>query len=92
MSEAAILWIFGAVISLQTAIVGAIAAALWVHVGHCRETASTLASIMTTVERIKEDIGDHESGIRRDIREHTSALFKLDARMETLERHEDDDR
>jgi len=90
MSETAILWIFGAVISLQTAMVGAIAAALWVHVGHCKAVAAGIARIEANQQRQSQDIGDHDHGMRRDIREHTTALFKLDARVETLERSQEE--
>ncbi len=74
MSETSILWIFGAVISLQMAMVGAIAAALWVHVGHCRETAATMARIEAEIARIMRDIGDHASGMRGDIHSHGGDL------------------
>lgn len=90
MSEITILWIVGTVITLQTAIVGAIAAALWVHVGHCKEIAASMARVEVNQERITQDVGDHDHGMRRDIREHTGALFKLDARVETLERRRDE--
>lgn len=86
MDPSTFFWIIGAVISLQMTIVGAIAAALWVHVGHCKDVAAGIARIEANQERMTEDIGDHHSGIRGDIREHTTALFKLDARVETLER------
>lgn len=85
MSEATILWLFGTVITIQTAAIGAIGAALWTHVGHCKDVASKIAEIGTDVKRLKEDVGDHNRGIRGDIREHTSVLFKLDARVESLE-------
>ena len=61
---------------------------LWEHVQHCKDVAGKLAEIGSDVKRIKEDIGDHHHGIRGDIREHATALFKLDARVETLERQE----
>lgn len=85
MDPATFFWILGAVISLQMAVVGAIAAALWVHVGHCKDVAAGLARIEENQKRMSGDIGDHHSGLRGDIREHTTQLFKLDARVESLE-------
>lgn len=70
--------------------IATIAKLLWNHVEHCKEVHSKLAEIAGDVKRIQSDIGNHETGIRRDIREHTGALFKLDARVETLERNEDE--
>lgn len=89
MSETAVLWLFGTVIALQTTAIGAIVAALWAHVGHCKDVASRLAEVGTDVKRLKEDVGDHNHGLRGDIRAHTTAIFKLDARMELFERRND---
>lgn len=84
MSESVLLWMFG---GFLTAFLG-LAGALWKHVSQCRSTNVVIAEIAGDVKRIKEDIGDHDKGMRRDIREHTSALFKLDAKIEALQRQE----
>lgn len=72
--------------------IATIARLLWSHVDHCKSVHSKLAEIGSDVKRIQQDIGDHDRGMRRDIREHTSALLRLDARVETLERAREDER
>lgn len=68
--------------------IATIAKLLWNHVEHCKEVHAKLAEIGSDVKRVKEDIGDHKSGIRGDIRDHNTKLFKLDARVEALGRGE----
>lgn len=92
MSEGTILWLFGTIIALQTTALGALGVALWTHVGHCKDVASKLAEIGSDVKRLKEDVGDHDHGIRGDIREHTSLLFRLDSRVESLEERQEHQR
>ena len=82
MTESVLLAVF----SVIAATLAAIAGLLWRHVEHCKEVHARLAEIGSDVKRIKEDIGDHKSGIRGDIRDHNTKLFKLDARVEALER------
>jgi hypothetical protein len=86
VSETAILWIFGTVIALQTTIVGAIAAALWVHIGHCKDAASSMARIETNVERLTEDIGTHETGIRGTVHKTANRMTEHESRLIALER------
>lgn len=86
MSEATTLWIFGTIVSVLLLATGTLGKLLWEHVQHCKDVASKLAEIGSDVKRIKEDIGNHDSGIRKDIRDHTREIFKHDARIENIER------
>lgn len=90
MSEAVTLWILGTIVTVLILAIGALGKALWEHVQHCKDVSSKLAEIGADVKRIQVDVGDHDHGLRRDIRKHTEALFKLDARVETLEREDDE--
>jgi hypothetical protein len=80
------LWIFGAVITLQTAIVGAIAAALWVHVGHCKEIAAAMARVEARVERLSIDIGTHDTGLRGAVHETANRVTEHALKISMLER------
>lgn len=86
MSETAILWIFGAVITLQTTIVGAIAAALWVHVGHCKEITAAMARVEAKVERLTIDIGTHDTGLRGAVHEAANRVTEHGLKISMLER------
>lgn len=86
MDTAVTLWIFGAVIALQTAIVGAIATALWVHVGHCKEIAAAMARVETSVERLTVDIGTHDTGLRGHVHETSNRVTEHGLKISMLER------
>lgn len=86
MSESTLLWLFGAIVTLQTTVIGAVVTALWVHVGHCKTIAATMARIEATVERVCIDIGTHETGLRGQVHDQQEALLKMDGRLVALER------
>lgn len=86
MDTTVILWIFGAVIALQTTIVGAIAAAFWVHVGHCKDVAAAMARIETSVDRLTVDIGTHDTGLRGHVHETANRVTEHGLKIAMLER------
>ena len=88
MSEVTILWIFGAVIALQTTIVGAIAAAFWAHVNHCKEIAAAMARIEANVERLTLDIGTHDSGLRGHVHATSNRVTEHGLKIAMLERRQ----
>ncbi len=81
MSESQLIWLFGACFSLSALAIGLIAR----HVLYCKDVGENIASIKTTVESIKAEIGTHESGIRGQLHSHQNALVRLDSRVESLE-------
>lgn len=85
MSETTTLWLFGTLITLLTIVIGAIAAALWAHVGHCKETSATVARIDTNLKRVMDDVGSHETGLRGQV--HSVAKFadQLEKRVAAIE-------
>jgi len=89
MSQEVTLWIFGVIITLQSAIVGAIAAALWVHVGHCKEIAAAMARLQATVERLAQDIGTHDTGLRGAVHETANRVTEHGLKIAMLERIQD---
>jgi hypothetical protein len=78
MSEAAILWLFGTVIAVLTAIISGMAGWIFVHSRDCRDfrvnTAASLASILTKLDRVQNDIGDHNSGLRGQVHKLSSDI------------------
>lgn len=78
MTESAILWLFGTVITVQTIVLAALASAIWNHVRDCGrfrvEQATLLGRISATLERVKEDIGDHGSGLRGQVHKLASDI------------------
>ena len=85
MDEATILWVLGAIISLQTVVVGALGAIFWQHILHCRDIGAGVARLEEQVKRIAEDIGTHETGLRGTVHRSANAVMLLDARVERLE-------
>lgn len=88
MDPATFFWIIGAVITLQMAIVGAIAAALWVHASHCKEITAAVARIEATVERLSADIGTHDTGLRGAVHQVANRATEHGMRLALLERQE----
>lgn len=88
MSETSILWLFGTLISLLTIVIGAIAAALWAHIGHCKEVSGAVARIDANVTRLTQDIGTHETGIRGSIHELANRVTEHAMKIALLERGE----
>jgi len=86
LSETSTLWLFGTLISLLTIVIGAIAAALWAHVGHCKDVASAVARIETNVTRLTQDIGTHETGLRGAVHEVANRVSEHGMRISMLER------
>lgn len=86
MDPSTFFWIIGVVISLQMAVVGALAAALWVHASHCKEISAAVARIEATVERVCIDIGTHDTGLRGAVHETANRVTEHGMRIAMLER------
>ena len=68
MDQQVILWVLGVMITLLTVVIGALAQAMLTHTKDCRDFRITLAasnaSVSTKLDRVIEDIGDHQTGLR----------------------------
>jgi len=80
-----LLWALGILVTVQIAVVGFIAKALWTHVVECRRVGETLAGMASDISRIKEDIGNHESGIRGRLHEIGGLVNEQELRIHMLE-------
>lgn len=86
MDQTTLLWLFGTLITLLTIVIGAIAAALWAHVGHCKDVAGVVARIDTNLDRVMADIGSHETGLRGAVHEVSNRVTEHSMRIGLLER------
>jgi hypothetical protein len=69
--------------------IGTIAKLLWGHIEHCKVINAKLASIETKVDRVIQDIGTHETGMRGTVHKTANRLIEHEARLMVLERGKD---
>jgi hypothetical protein len=86
MNEQAILWIFGMLITCIVAVMGFLASHLWTHVVECHQVGQKVSSLDRDVERMKEDIGTHDTGMRGEIHRNNNTLTQHELRLTSLER------
>lgn len=71
MTESATLWLFGTVITVLGLVIGGIVGWIFAHSKDCLDfrvaTAASLAAIVVKLDRVIDDIGDHESGLRGSV-------------------------
>lgn len=67
---------------------GAIGWLASLFVGHLREcrqvqkdNATSIATIIATLQRIENEIGDHETGLRGRLHDHQTEILKLNGRL-----------
>lgn len=83
MNETALLWLLGILI---TVVIG-LAIAIFNHVRECREPRSQLATLESEVNRIKEDIGTHDSGMRGHIHQIANDVSQVAVNVNNLMWH-----
>lgn len=80
MSESAILWIFGILVTINSGIVGVLFLMLWGHIRDCRksgdERAGMLATLQAQQNTILREIGDHETGLRGSLHQLRNEVFQ----------------
>lgn len=82
----AIQWAVGVLVLIQMAVIGFIGSRLWTHVVECKATGATVASIGVDVERMKQDIGTHDTGMRGAIHRIATHATEIEMRTALLER------
>lgn len=81
-----LLWAIGILITVLMAIMGFFATQLWGHVVECRQIMARLEGISKDVERMKSDIGTHDSGMRGHIHATANLCTQHEMRLTVLER------
>ena len=82
----AIQWAIGVLVIIQTAVIGFIGSRLWTHVVECKGVGEKVARIDADVERMKEDIGTHDAGLRGEVHRTSSMVTQHELRILNLER------
>lgn len=60
----ALQWAVGILTTINLAALGFIGSQLWAHVVECKSVATDVAYMKADVERMKQDIGTHDTGLR----------------------------
>lgn len=79
-------WALGILVVIQMGIMGWFATQLWAHVGECRRLGNEVEGLSRDVERMKEDIGTHDTGIRGAIHKTAQLCTAHEMRLAILER------
>lgn len=79
-------WAIGILVVIQIPIIGFIGSRLWTHVVECKGVGEKVARIDADVERMKEDIGTHERGMRGELHRTSSTVTQHELRLVNLER------
>ncbi len=78
-------WAMGLLLTGLLAVMGFFASALWAHVSECRQFSARLEGIAADVERMKRDIGTHDSGMRGQLHDTANLCAALDKRLTLLD-------
>lgn len=79
-------WAIGILVLILMGIMGFFATQLWGHVVECRQLMARLEGISRDVERMKEDIGTHSTGLRGTVHETNNMCTQHELRITILER------
>lgn len=79
-------WAIGLLVTLNMTVTGWIAARLWTHVTECRTVGEKVASHNADLERMKQDIGTHDTGMRGNLHETANLCTQHELRISLLER------
>ena len=79
-------WAIGILVTVNTVLLGFIGNALWAHVVKCGHVSAQNAGVAKDVERMKEDIGTHDSGMRGDLHRTSTMCTQHELRITLLER------
>jgi DNA topoisomerase IA len=81
-----LLWALGIIVTLETAIIAFVGSRLWTHVVECHSTGGKVAALERDVERMKEDIGTHDTGMRGAIQHTATMVLEHELKLNILER------
>lgn len=79
-------WAIGILVTVNTAVLGFLAKMQIAHERECRQASSRIASLEVDLERMKEDIGTHDSGMRGAIHKTANIATRLEMKIAALER------
>ena len=79
-------WAIGILVVILMGIMGFFATQLWGHVVECRQLMARLEGVSKDVERMKEDIGTHDTGLRGEVHTVSTYCTQHEMRITNLER------
>lgn len=79
-------WAIGILVVTLMAVMGFFATQLWGHVVECRQLMARLEGISKDVDRMKEDIGTHSTGMRGHLHGTANLCAQHELRITLLER------
>ena len=79
-------WALGILTTINMALLGFIGSRLWTHVVECKSVATDVAFMKADVERMKQDIGTHDTGMRGNVHKVSNLCMEHEMRIATLER------
>ena len=82
----ALQWAIGVLVIIQMAVIGFIGSRLWTHVVECRGVGEKVSAMDRDLERMKEDIGTHDTGMRGAIHRTATHVTEMEMRLSSLER------
>lgn len=81
MTETAILWVAGTIITVLLLVIAGIARMMLAHAKDCRDfrvkLSGDIATLQGDVSRVMRDIGDHETGLRGSFHELRNRMTPL---------------
>jgi hypothetical protein len=79
-------WAIGILVSIDIVVTGFVATQLWAHIKQCGLVIDRLSGVAKDVERMKEDIGTHDTGMRGELHKHGSLLTAYGLRLDTKDK------
>lgn len=79
-------WAIGILVVILIGIMGYFATQLSAHVAECRQLLARLEGVSKDVERMKEDIGTHSTGLRGSVHQAATMSTQHELRISLLER------
>lgn len=81
-------WIVSTLVGIQLVVIGAVWRLILFHMRECATRnelrSEQLGKIAANIERIKEDVGDHEHGIRGQLHAYSQVLTRHEMDIERL--------
>lgn len=82
----ALQWAIGVLTTINLAALGFMGSRLWSHVVECKHVSNDAAYMKADIERMKQDIGTHDSGLRGNVHATSNLCAQHELRIAALER------
>lgn len=86
MNEQVLLWAIGSLVAIATPVIAWIAHVLWTHVIECKHVTARLASLEGDMNRTKQDIGTHDTGMRAELHHLAGECSRYELRISLMEK------